>query len=163
MKNKTGGNHKHLKKGGNVRQRKTDIHNIPVPTDYGDEAVFIGLVTGIRGGCNFTLRAMNQENISSTETIGWLRASKARGPRVTVGTIVLYALRDYESRDLENMKGDIEYVYLPEEVDLLKQLELIPHNYENAIDQNGKVGDICDVGFDFTRGGDIGEDEIDAI
>ena len=161
MKNK-GGNHKHMKKDSGFRNRKTNVQNIPVPSDYGDESVYIGLVTGIRGGYNFTIRALNNDSISSIETIGWLRASKARGPRVVVGTVVLYALRDYESREVDKMKGDIEYVYVPEEVDILKQLELIPHNYENAMDQNGNIGNITDAGFDFTHG-DIKEEEFDQI
>jgi hypothetical protein len=162
MKNK-GGNHKHMKKDSGSRNRKANIQNIPVPSDYGDEAVYIGLVTGIRGGCHFTIRALNAENISAIETIGWLRASKSRGVRVAVGTVVMYALRNYESCEADKMKGDIEYIYMPEEVDMLKQLELIPHNYENAIAPNGNIGNITDVGFDFTHGGDLGKDEIEHI
>jgi hypothetical protein len=160
-KNQKGGKHKHMKKGGS--NRKVDMNHIPIPSDYGDEAVYIGLVTTILGGCRFKMRAMNSDGINSTDTIGWIRTGRAcRGPRITVGSIVLYALRDYESRDEENMKGDIEYVYVPDEIDLLKQLELIPHNYESALDPAGSVGELTDVGFDMVRG-DINDEKIDEI
>ncbi len=160
-KNQKGGKHKHMKKSpGN---RKIDMNSIPTPADYGDAPVYIGLITSVLGGCRFKMRAMNYDNIQSSETIGWLRSSKCRGPRVVVGTVVLYALRDYESKSQEEMKGDIEYVYLPEEIALLKQLELIPHNYESAVDTSGGgVGEMTEDGFTFVQGGgeDVDMDEL---
>ncbi len=162
MKNPKGGKHKHMKKGGNA-PRKVNMNTIPTPSDYGDASVFIGLVTAILGGCRFKIRAMTSDGINTTETIGWLRASKARGPRVIVGTIVLYALRDYESRDDESMKADIEYVYIPDEIDILKQLDLIPNNYETAIDPMKSVGEISDDGFMFTRSDGITDSEFQEL
>jgi hypothetical protein len=160
-KNTGGGKHKHHKKGG---PRKVDMNQIPTPSDYGDQPVHIGLVITILGGCRFMIRSMNSEGIDSTETIGWIRVGRAtRGPRIVVGSVVLYALRDYESRSEENMKGDIEYVYVPEEIDLLKQLELIPHNYESALDPSGSfTGEINDCGFEVVRG-DITKEDISEI
>jgi hypothetical protein len=160
-KNQKGGKHKHMKKG-NV-PRKANMNTIPTPADYGDASVFIGIVTSILGGCRFKIRSMDTDTISSTETIAWLRASKARGPRVIIGTIVLYALRDYESRDNDSMKADIEYVYIPEEIDILKQLELIPQNYESAVDQSKIIGEISDDGFMFTRSDNITDQEIQEL
>jgi hypothetical protein len=161
-KNQKGGKHKHMKKSGSGR--KIDMNFIPVPSDYGDEAVYIGLVTSILGGCRFKIRAMTSDGINSTETIGWIRTGRAcRGPRIVVGSVVLYALRDYESRDEENMKADIEYVYVPDEIALLKQLELIPHNYESALDPSGSVGELVDDGFDMVRADTITNEEISKI
>ena len=160
-KNQKGGKHKHMKKNNNVR--KVNMNTIPTPSDYGDSSVFIGIITGILGGCRFKVRSINADGINATETIAWLRASKARGPRVVVGTIILYALRDYESRDNDSMKADIEYVYIQDEIDILKQLELIPHNYESAIDQSKKVGDISDDGFMFTHSDVMTDQEIQEL
>jgi hypothetical protein len=64
-KNQKGGKHKHMKKGGGGR--KIDMNNIPTPADYGDAPVYIGLITSVLGGCRFKMRAMNYENIQTSE------------------------------------------------------------------------------------------------
>ncbi len=131
-KNSKGGKHKHLKKNVDNSHR-TDINKMPTPEHYSpDDPVYIGLVTAILGNCRFKVKQLNAEGLSDIEIMCHLRESKKRLGRIQLGTLVMYAIRDYETgkEKEEDKKGDIEYTYSKDQVPFLKQLKLIHMNYE---------------------------------
>jgi hypothetical protein len=154
-KNEKGGKHKHLKK--NDFERKVDINKLLTPDSFNEKdhkgnpiPVFIGICTKILGGCRFTVKAMNDSGLSNIETICLLQKSMARTGRISVGTLLLYALRSYESKSEDSMKGDILYIYNKDETPFLKQLELIPKNVESMLDTRNTVNsEVEDSGFDW--------------
>ncbi len=164
-KNEKGGKHKHLKKNDN--QRKFDINKLLTPDSFNEKdnkgntiPVFVGICTMVCGGCRFKVKALNMNGISNIETICLLQKSIARTGRISIGTLVLYALRSYESKAEDNMKGDIIYIYHADEVPFLKQLEFIPKNVEAILDEKqiGSSG-VEDSGFDWGTQ-DIDVDDI---
>lgn len=154
-KNEKGGKHKHLKK--NDFERKVDINKLLTPDSFNEKdhkgnpiPVFIGICTKILGGCRFNVKAMNDTGLSNIETICLLQKSMARTGRISVGTLILYALRSYESKSEDTMKGDILYIYNKDEIPFLKQLELIPKNVECMLDdKNAGITGGDDSGFDW--------------
>lgn len=166
-KNQKGGKHKHLKK--NDFERKVDINKLLTPDSFSEKdhkgndiPVFIGICTKILGGCRFTVKAMNDSGLSNIETICLLQKSMARTGRISVGTLILYALRSYESKSEDDMKGDILYIYNKDEIPFLKQLELIPKNVESMLDVNKNntlIDNFNDTGFDWTNK-DVNIDDI---
>ncbi len=157
-KNTKGGKHKHLKKTDN--ERTVDINKLLTPDSFNERdekgnpiPVYIGICTTVCGGCRFKIKALNESGLSNIETICLLQKSIARTGRISVGTLVLYALRSYESKNEDQMKGDIIYIYQKEETPLLKQLELIPKNIESMLDGN-KITNATsenDTGFDWNN------------
>lgn len=155
-KNEKGGKHKHLKKNDN--ERKVDINKLLTPDSFNEKdhkgnpiPVFIGVCTTILGGCRFKVKAMNDSGLSNIETICLLQKSMSRSGRISVGTLVLYALRSYESKNEDSMKGDILYIYNKDEIPFLKQLELIPKNVESMLDdKNSGLSGGDNSGFDWT-------------
>lgn len=156
-KNEKGGKHKHLKK--NDYERKVDINKLLTPDSFNEKdhkgnpiPVFIGICTSILGGCRFKVKAMNDSGLSNIETICLLQKSMARTGRILVGTLILYALRSYESKSEDSMKGDILYIYNKDEIPFLKQLELIPKNVECVLDdKNAGLSGGDNSGFDWTN------------
>ena len=154
-KNEKGGKHKHFKKNDN--ERKFDINKLLTPDSFNEKdhkgnpiPVFIGICTKILGGCRFNIKAMNDSGLSNIETICLLQKSMARTGRISVGTLLLYALRSYESKSEDNMKGDIIYIYHADEIPFLKQLEVIPKNVESMLDtRNAITSEVEDSGFDW--------------
>ncbi len=154
-KNEKGGKHKHLKK--NDYERKFDINKLLTPESFNEKdhkgnqiPVFIGICTKVSGGCRFIVKALNTSGLSNIETICLLQKSMARTGRISVGTLVLYALRSYESKSEDSMRGDIVYIYHTEEIPFLKQLELIPKNIESMLDtKNNVTAEVDDSGFDW--------------
>ncbi len=154
-KNEKGGKHKHLKK--NDYERKFDINKLLTPDSFNEKdhkgnqiPVFIGICTKVSGGCRFIVKALNTSGLSNIETICLLQKSMARTGRISVGTLVLYALRSYESKSEDSMRGDIVYIYHTEEIPFLKQLELIPKNIESMLDtKNNVTSEVDDSGFDW--------------
>ncbi len=156
-KNEKGGKHKHLKK--NDTERKVDINKLLIPDSFNEKdhkgnpiPVFIGICTTILGGCRFKVKAMNDSGLSNIETICLLPKSMGKSGRISIGTLILYALRSYESKSEESMKGDILYIYHKDEIPFLKQLELIPKNVESLLDVNkihNSTSDNNDTGFDW--------------
>ncbi len=164
-KNEKGGKHKHLKK--NDYERKFDINKLLTPDSFNEKdhkgnqiPVFIGICTKVSGGCRFIVKALNTSGLSNIETICLLQKSMARTGRISVGTLVLYALRSYESKSEDSMRGDIVYIYHTEEIPFLKQLELIPKNIESMLDtKNNVTTEVDDSGFDWGTK-DVNIDEI---
>ncbi len=164
-KNEKGGKHKHLKK--NDYERKFDINKLLTPDSFNEKdhkgnqiPVFIGICTKVSGGCRFIVKALNDSGLSNIETICLLQKSMARTGRISVGTLVLYALRSYESKSEDSMRGDIVYIYHTEEIPFLKQLELIPKNIESMLDtKNNVTTEVDDSGFDWGTK-DVNIDEI---
>ncbi len=164
-KNEKGGKHKHLKK--NDYERKFDINKLLTPESFNEKdhkgnpiPVFIGICTTVSGGCRFKVKALNMSGLSNIETICLLQKSMARTGRISVGTLVLYALRSYESKSEDSMRGDIVYIYHTEEIPFLKQLELIPKNIESMLDtKNNVTAEVDDSGFDWGTK-DVNIDEI---
>ena len=156
-KNEKGGKHKHLKKNDN--ERKVDINKLLTPESFNEKdnkgntiPVFIGICTTILGGCRFKVKALNDTGLSNIETICLLQKSMSRTGRINVGTLVLYALRSFESKSEDNMKGDIIYIYNKDEVPFLKQLDLIPKNIESMLDDKNKnVSGTDNSGFDWSN------------
>ncbi len=156
-KNEKGGKHKHLKK--NDTERKVDINKLLTPESFSEKdhkgnaiPVFIGICTTILGGCRFKVKALNDNGLSNIETICLLQKSMSRSGRISVGTLILYALRSYESKNEDNMKGDILYIYNKDEIPFLKQLELIPKNVESMLDdKNAGLSAGDNSGFDWTN------------
>jgi hypothetical protein len=154
-KNEKGGKHKHLKK--NEHERKFDINKLLTPESFNEKdhkgnaiPVFIGICTTVSGGCRFKVKALNDSGLSNIETICLLQKSMSRTGRISVGTLVLYALRSYESKAEDSMKGDIIYIYHADEIPFLKQLELIPKNVESLLDaKNIVTSEVEDSGFDW--------------
>ncbi len=154
-KNEKGGKHKHLKK--NDYERKFDINKLLTPESFNEKdhkgnqiPVFIGICTKVSGGCRFIVKALNTSGLSNIETICLLQKSMARTGRISVGTLVLYALRSYESKSEDSMRGDIVYIYHTDEIPFLKQLELIPKNIESMLDtKNNVTAEVDDSGFDW--------------
>ncbi len=154
-KNEKGGKHKHLKK--NDYERKFDINKLLTPDSFNEKdhkgnqiPVFIGICTKVSGGCRFIVKALNTSGLSNIETICLLQKSMARTGRISVGTLVLYALRSYESKSEDSMRGDIVYIYHADEIPFLKQLELIPKNIESMLDtKNNVTAEVDDSGFDW--------------
>ena len=155
-KNEKGGKHKHLKKN-NDNDRSIDINKLLIPESFNEKdnkgntiPVFIGICTTVCGGCRFKMKALNKSGLSNIETICLLQKSMARTGRISVGTLVLYALRSYESKSEDNMKGDIIYIYHKDEIPFLKQLEVIPTNIESMLDtKNNVTSEVDDSGFDW--------------
>jgi hypothetical protein len=153
-KNEKGGKHKHLKKNNDF-ERKIDINKLLTPESFTEKdhkgnsiPVFIGICTTVCGGCRFKIKAINESGLSNIETICLLQKSMSRTGRISVGTLILYALRSYESKAEDDMKGDILYIYHKDEIPFLKQLELIPKNVESALDnKNNTTTD--ESGFDW--------------
>jgi hypothetical protein len=149
-KNSKGGKHKHMKKNVDNSHR-TDINKMPTPEDYSpDDPVYIGFVTTILGNCRFKVKQLSTEGLSDIEIMCHLRESKKRLGRIGVGTLVMYAIRDYETgKDNENdKKGDIEYTYSKDQIPFLKQLKLIHPNYEIFLSNNSQNTDVNeDNGF----------------
>lgn len=165
-KNEKGGKHKHLKKTDN--ERKIDINKLLIPSSFHETdhkgnviPVFIGICTMVSGGCRFKVKALNENGISNIETTCLLQKSVARIGRISIGTLVLYALRSYESKSEDDMKGDILYIYQKDEIPFLKQLEEIPKNVEYILDNkvgNGNDNGVEDSGFDWgTKDVDIND------
>lgn len=165
-KNVKGGKHKHFKK--NDFERKVDINKLLTPESFNEKdhkgnsiPVFIGICTIVCGGCRFKVKALNDNGLSNIETICLLQKSMGRTGRISVGTLILYALRSYESKSEDDMKGDILYIYNKDEIPFLKQLELIPKNVESMLDgnKNGLSVPGDDTGFDWNNK-DVNVDDI---
>ncbi len=161
-KNEKGGKHKHLKKESG--ERKFDINKMPTPekfyeTDHKGNVipVYVGLVTTVLGGCRFKVKAFDSQTLSQVETICLLQKSIGRTGRINVGSLVLYALRSYESKAEGSMKGDIMYIYQNEEVPFLKQFELIPMNFETFLENNKNGTIVEETGFDWNNDVDINQ------
>ena len=169
-KNQKGGKHKHLKKDDN--ERKIDINKLLTPDSFNEKdhkgnniPVYIGICTKVSGGCRFIVKALNDNGLSNIETICLLQKSMGRTGRILVGTLVLYALRSYESKSENDMKGDIIYIYQKDEIPFLKQLELIPKNIESMLDGNKNglplTDNDNDTGFDWgTKDMDVNVNDI---
>lgn len=134
-KNVHGGNK--AKKGRNVpRGNKFNSKNIILPEE---ELEFIGHVVGVLGDCRFNVEILTSTSRSKT-VMCHLSNGKRKLGRILLGAHVLFSMRGYED------KGDILYLYNPDEVSQLIKMEEI-------IDITaGNLGQ--ELGFNFNSGAD---------
>jgi hypothetical protein len=109
MPKNTGGNkaRRGRKDGGSSKSKI-----IPLPETEDDSHV--GHITKVHGDCRFDAQIITSTGVSKTVLVHLSKGKKKLG-RVVNGSFILFSIREYEE------KGDILYLYNPDEVSYLKK------------------------------------------
>ena len=126
------------RKNGSTRKPSESVKGEILLKSDVDEDVVYGQTTRILGDCNFMVMCYSD----GKERLCHLRKAVKKGEKVTIDTIVLVGLRDYQDE-----KGDIVYVYKKEHANELRQKKEIPSKVSS--NQEMDEDNTEETGFDF--------------